>query len=259
MSDVPVVIIHGLLGSKKNWETMSKKISVATSKAVIAVDMRNHGESPHTDSHTYPELASDVLELINKLSISRTDIIGHSMGGRTGMVVALTKPDIVNSLIVVDISPISTPRALSDYFPNLAKAMRSVNFSDSQNVYKARNIAKEALVASGAIDSDAVGFILMNIGVRDDKSLGWFCNIDVLEKHFPDIASFPTEMNGKQYTGKTLFIGGENSRYLQAGDLSGIKNYFPVAELKYVQDAGHNVHADNPVAFFNLVKEFLTS
>lgn len=125
------------------------------------------------------------------------------------------QPDIVNSLIVVDISPISTPGTLSDYFPKLAKAMKTVNFKDSQNVYKARNIAKEALVASGAIDGDAVGFILMNIGVKEDKSLGWLCNIDVLEKYFPDIASFPNELNGKQYPGKTLFIGGENSRYLQ--------------------------------------------
>ncbi|CAH2266218.1 jg17804 [Pararge aegeria aegeria] len=90
-SEEPVVIIHGLLGSKKNWESMSKKINTATQKTVIAVDVRNHGESPHASSHTYPDLASDVSSLITKLSIKQAVIIGHSMGGRTAMVLALSE------------------------------------------------------------------------------------------------------------------------------------------------------------------------
>lgn len=87
----PIIIIHGLLGMRKNWESASKKINENTNKTVITVDMRNHGESPHTSSHTYLDLASDISHLISKLSLKTSHIIGHSMGGRTGMVLALTE------------------------------------------------------------------------------------------------------------------------------------------------------------------------
>lgn len=91
VDSTPIVLLHGLLGSKKNWDSMSKRIASATQKTVIAADARNHGESPHNDSHDYLDLASDVSELMNKLTITNAIVIGHSMGGRTGMVLALNE------------------------------------------------------------------------------------------------------------------------------------------------------------------------
>ncbi|XP_069356700.1 uncharacterized protein [Maniola hyperantus] len=255
----PVIVIHGLLGSKKNWESMSKKINAATQKTVIAVDVRNHGESPHANSHTYPDLASDVSSLITRLSIEQAAIIGHSMGGRTGMVLALSEPSKISKLLVVDISPVSTARILNNFFPKLIDAMKTVDFRNITNVVNARSVAKEKLVASGIMDADSTGFILMNIGVKQDKSIGWLCNIDVLKQHFTDIASFPNEMTEKQYMGPTLFIGGDQSNYIPPSDLTGIKKIFPNANLKYVKGVGHNVHAESPVEFLRLVKEFLTT
>ncbi|CAH2266220.1 jg17806 [Pararge aegeria aegeria] len=92
--------------------------------------------------------------------------------------------------------------------------MKTVDFQNINNVVNARTVARDKLVASGVVDADSTGFILMNIGVKQDKSIGWLCNIDVLKRHFTDIASFPSEMIGKQYAGPTLFIGGDKSNYI---------------------------------------------
>ncbi|XP_038217333.1 protein ABHD11-like [Zerene cesonia] len=254
----PVIVIHGLLGMKKNWESVSKSINESTNKAVIAVDVRNHGESPHTESHTYPELASDISQLISKLSIKSSHVIGHSMGGRTGMVLALTEPAKVASLIVVDISPVSTAGILNDFFPKLIEVMKAVNYKGADNISKARSIAKEHLVKSGLVKAESSGFLLINVGLRPDGSYGWLCNLNALNKHFPDIATFPSGLDGKQYSGPTLFIGGEESNYLPRQDLPGIKKYFPNAKLEYVKDVGHNVHAEDPNAFLKIVLRFLS-
>ncbi|XP_053617731.1 uncharacterized protein LOC128679475 [Plodia interpunctella] len=256
---IPVIILHGLLGSKRNWESMSKKIASELNKSVVAVDIRNHGESPHVGSHTYPELAEDVVQLLRTLSVSKADLIGHSMGGRTGMVVALTEPTKVSHLVVVDISPVSTAGILNDFFPKLIDIMKSSDIESQPNITAAKNIAKEKIYASGLVPPNApIHFILMNIGTRPDKKIGWNCNLDVLKQHFENIATFPSEMAGKSFDGPTLFVGGEESNYIPREDLPGIKNFFPKADLKYVPKAGHNVHAEDPNTFFKLVQEFLT-
>ncbi|CAH4027848.1 unnamed protein product [Pieris brassicae] len=199
---------------KKNWESVSKRINENTSKTVITVDVRNHGESPHTSSHTYHELASDISQLISKLSLKTSHIIGHSMGGRTGMVLALTEPSKIESLIVVDISPVSTAGILNNFFPKLIKAMRSTNFEGADHISKARSIGRDHLASSGLVKPESSGFILMNIGPVKGGSYGWTCNLDTLIKHFSDIATFPSNLIGKQYSGKTLFIGGDESNYI---------------------------------------------
>ncbi|XP_068623849.1 sn-1-specific diacylglycerol lipase ABHD11-like [Battus philenor] len=235
---------------------MSKKIGETIDKVVVAVDARNHGESPHHDSHTYIELASDVSNLMNTLNIKQADIIGHSMGGRTGMVLALTEPTKVSSLVVVDISPVSTAGALNDFIPNLLNAMKTVSFEGISNLNSAKTHVKDKLLESKAIDLDSIGFVLMNVGVKPDKSVGWLCNVNVLSKHFMDIATFP-DLSGKVYDGPTLFVGGGESPYIPPSDIDGIKKLFPKAELKYVEDAGHNVHAESPSEFQQIVTHFL--
>ncbi|XP_045517333.1 protein ABHD11-like [Pieris brassicae] len=257
-NNAPVIVIHGLLGMKKNWESVSKRINENTSKTVITVDVRNHGESPHTSSHTYHELASDISQLISKLSLKTSHIIGHSMGGRTGMVLALTEPSKIESLIVVDISPVSTAGILNNFFPKLIKAMRSTNFEGADHISKARSIGRDHLASSGLVKPESSGFILMNIGPVKGGSYGWTCNLDTLIKHFSDIATFPSNLIGKQYSGKTLFIGGDESNYIPPEDLNGIKKYFPKAELVYVKGVGHNVHAEDPSTFLKIVTKFLT-
>ncbi|XP_063833336.1 uncharacterized protein LOC135082470 [Ostrinia nubilalis] len=258
-SATPVIVLHGLLGSKRNWDSMSKSIASKMNTCVIAADLRNHGESPHDSSHAYVDLAEDVGQLIETIPVNKATIIGHSMGGRTGMVFALTKPDKVASLVVVDISPVSTAGILNNFFPRLIDAMKSVSFEGLNNVTAARNAAKEKILASGVVSNmEGMHFILMNITTRPDKTVGWACNLDALKNSFNSIASFPNnEMENKTYNGPTLFIGGKNSNYIPPNDITGIKQYFPKADLKYIPGVGHNVHAEDPSSFLRMVTEFL--
>ncbi|CAK1590409.1 unnamed protein product [Parnassius mnemosyne] len=169
----------------------------------------------------------------------------------------VNEPTNVSSLIVVDISPVSTARALNEFMPRLLDTMKSINFQGINDLNKAKLLVKEKLLQSKVIDLNSMGFILMNLGLKPDQSIGWICNVDTLSKYFMDIATFP-DLSGMVYKGPTLFVGGQESHYIQPSDINQIKKYFPNAELKYVEDAGHNVHAENPVAFLQLVTPFLT-
>ncbi|KAJ8713034.1 hypothetical protein PYW08_008338 [Mythimna loreyi] len=255
-----IVVLHGLLGSKRNWQSMCGKITAHTNKSVIVVDARNHGDSPHSDDHDYFSLAADVSQLISKLSIKKSTVIGHSMGGRTGMVLALTEPSKVARLIVVDISPIipTSGGRLLDFFPKLINVMISVDFNGMDTLEKAMNAAKTKIAESQLFSSeDSMYFILMNVGKLPDNSFGWKCNVKALKNNFVHIASFPN-MGGKTYDGPTLFIGGKLSDFIPPGDITGIQKLFPKANLVYIEGVGHNVHAEDPTAFFNVVAKFLS-
>ncbi|XP_050667624.1 protein ABHD11-like [Leptidea sinapis] len=257
-NDTPVIVIHGLLGMKKNWESVSKNINESINRSVVAVDVRNHGHSPHTATHTYPELAADISKLMEKLSIKRADIIGHSMGGRTGMALALTEQSKVNRLVVVDISPVSTAGVLNNFFPKLIDVMISIDFQDVENISQARSKAKAGLVASGIVEADTSGFLLMNVGFKPDNTIGWLCNLQVLKDYFTDIANFPKDLLTKKFDRPTLFVGGGESNYIPHEDLPGIRNLFPNVQVKYVANVGHNVHAEDPKSFLNIVIPFLS-
>ncbi|KOB66720.1 putative abhydrolase domain containing 11, partial [Operophtera brumata] len=212
-ANTPIIVLHGVLGSKKNWQSMSKMLSSATKKTVVTADARNHGESPHDDSHSYQDLASDVSLLMSKLTISKAHVIGHSMGGRTAMVLALTESAKVASMVVVDISPISTVGLLNDFFPRLLELMKTIDFT-GLDLGKGRTLAKAKIMASGLIQHEALmHFIIMNIGKRRDDTIGWMCNVDVLRSHFDMIAKFP-DMSGQTYDGPVMFIGGDQSNYI---------------------------------------------
>ncbi|KAL4711784.1 hypothetical protein ACJJTC_005953 [Scirpophaga incertulas] len=256
---IPIIVLHGLLGSKRNWDSISKRMATELNTCTVVADARNHGQSPHNNSHTYLDLAMDVSKLMTTLKIKKSTIVGHSMGGRTAMVLALTQPDVIHCLVIVDISPI--PRvdgALKKTFPNLMKVLKSVKFDGAKNISQARDLARKQILASGQIKNlEEMSFLLINIAERPNKQFYWLCNLDVLGESFQYIASFPKEMGSKKFNGPTLFIGGGNSDYIVPTDLHSIKNLFPEAELKYIPGAGHNVHAENPTKFFEIVKEFL--
>ncbi|XP_028036592.1 protein ABHD11-like [Bombyx mandarina] len=257
-NSVPILVIHGLMGSKKNFESIAKNIAATTKNTAITVDLRNHGDSPHTSSHTYLELAADISHLMKKVSVKRAKIVGHSMGGRTAMVLALTENPKVASLVVVDISPVSTAGLLNDFFPELLKVMETMEFQGKESISKARATVKKVIIESGVMKhDDSIDFILLNVGLKPNKRIGWLCNVETLKKYFESIATFPSEMKGKTYKGPTLFIGGGDSKYIPPEDIKGIRIFFPKAELKYIPNVGHNVHAEDPKTFLKLVNQFL--
>ncbi|XP_034827560.1 sn-1-specific diacylglycerol lipase ABHD11-like [Maniola hyperantus] len=253
----PVVILHGLLGSKNNWNSMSKAIHKSTGRKVISIDARNHGDSKHSPQHTYLHMAHDVMKLLKKLEISKISLLGHSMGGRTAMVLSLLCSDLVSSLIVVDISPVKTsPQIFS--MVNIFDAMAAVSIRSGIAMSKARKLADEQLKAVTP-DVNLRNFLITNLIQTNTGSYSWRVNIQALKDNFQqNIASFPSSLKGLQYSGPTLFIGGSLSDYIGKNDLAEIQEYFPLAEVQFIEGAGHWVHSQKPEKFLHVACSFLT-
>uniref|UniRef100_A0A2A4JL41 sn-1-specific diacylglycerol lipase ABHD11 n=1 Tax=Heliothis virescens TaxID=7102 RepID=A0A2A4JL41_HELVI len=253
---VPIVVLHGFLGSMKNVQNMCRRITSNTNRTVVAVDARNHGSSPYTDSHNYFDLAADVSRLITMLGVQKSILIGHSMGGRTAMVLALMEPSKVASQIIVDISPMTTTTNLKNTFPMVLEEMANIDFK-GMNLNKAKLFARKKIFATGFCPSERdLHLILMNIGLLKDETIGWKYNLNALRDNTNKILSFPT-IPEQQYFGPTLFLGGQLSYAVPPDDMPGIHELFPNAHLLFIKGAGHNVHLDNPYSFYEAVMQFL--
>lgn len=244
-SGPPLIILHGLLGANGNWHTLSRTAFRKIAR-VYAVDQRNHGRSPHADQIDYPTLAEDLRMFIDRHELAPADLLGHSMGGKTAMQAALSYPDRVNRLIVVDMAP----RAYPPEHEELLGALARVNPED----YESRDEIDDALaddVSSWRIRQ----FLLKNLDY-DGETYTWKMNLDAIRAHYDDItAAIPADAT---FEGPTLFIRGGESEYIADADLEGIRERFPSAELVTIDDAGHWVHADAPEAFAEVVVDFLT-
>uniref|UniRef100_A0A2A4JLE5 sn-1-specific diacylglycerol lipase ABHD11 n=1 Tax=Heliothis virescens TaxID=7102 RepID=A0A2A4JLE5_HELVI len=241
-ASVPIFVLHDCLGSKANWEHICQRITMSTNMTVIAVDARNHGDSPEASSHGYYDLAEDITYLLNSLNIDKGIFIGHSMGGRTAMLYALTEPTKVASLVVVDISPASIPNCLAEFYPKAVDVLSSVEFND-MDLDKAKLAARKEILDSGLFQSEIdLQLILMNIARMKNNYIGWKYNLDALKSNMSKILSFPT-VPEKQYYGPALFLAGQLSYALKPDDMPGIHRLFPNAHLFYVQGAGHNAEA----------------
>lgn len=244
----PLIILHGLLGSLGNWESLARKWSEDC--WVIAVDQRNHGKSPHTDSISYEEMSEDLKELIKLLNIESCNLLGHSMGGKAAMVFALSNPELVNKLIVADIMPVSTQQGHQYIF----EAMQSMPFEKIMS----RNDADDWL-SSRIVSSPVRQFILKNLSRTDNGIYEWSLNLKAIVQNYEQLMQFPTTP-GKQYLGQTLFIKGELSDYINSFDFAPItRQLFPNAKLQTIEEAGHWLHAEQPEVFFTMVKEFIES
>ncbi|XP_066148937.1 sn-1-specific diacylglycerol lipase ABHD11 isoform X2 [Euwallacea fornicatus] len=253
----PFIIAHGLLGSKQNWTSLCKAYTQKFNppRKVIALDLRNHGESTHSDEHTYNHLVEDVKQFLIDNNISKAALMGHSMGGRCAMLFALKYPEFLEKLVVVDISPVNLSPNIHE-MPIILDTMRRVQMPSNVPLSQSRNIINEQL-KKVITDKGIRAFILTNLtAVGDNKSYKWRVNIPTLLKQFKEIAKFDT-VEGLQYKGETLFIGGAKSDYIPRSDFPKILQLFPNAELKYIEGAGHWVHAEKPSEFLKITMEFL--
>ncbi|KOX71664.1 Abhydrolase domain-containing protein 11 [Melipona quadrifasciata] len=253
-SKQPIIIMHGLFGSKTNWNLLSKTIHRDTNRKVITIDARNHGDSPHSSDMTYSHMAEDIVQLMNDLGFEKSILIGHSMGGSAMMYVALNYPQLVEKLIIVDMSPVRTSPQLIN-MEKIFKAMRTANLEGVTTLTKARTSVKDQL--STAIKSLPLRqFLAMNLVEADNGKFKWRVNLPVLEKNFAQIAVFP-DVGSKMYNGSTLFIGGSNSDYIKIEDHDKIKKLFPSASFIYINGADHWVHADKPTEFLKTTIDFI--
>ncbi|SIS48209.1 alpha/beta fold hydrolase [Neptunomonas antarctica] len=239
----PLVILHGLFGTLENWGSQIKALSEHFQ--VIAVDLRNHGRSPHTDDMNYALMVDDIINLLDDLGLDKVNLMGHSMGGKVAMQLALTHPERLNKLIVVDISPV----AYEHHHKDVLKGLFSIDLAH----IKSRTDADKQLGAY--IPEPGIrAFLLKNLYRDENKQFQWRMNLPVLDKHYDDISAAPT---GHPFNGKTLFIKGEESHYIQTDHRDGILALFPKATYKIIQGAGHWPHAEKPAIFTKILINFL--
>ena len=244
-SGPPLIILHGLLGAHANWHTLSRTAFQRVAR-VFAVDQRNHGRSPHADGIDYPTLAADLRTFIDRHGLAPADLLGHSMGGKTAMQTALTFPDRVNRLIVVDMAPKAYP-------PEHAPLLEALARIDPTN-YNSRDEI-DAVLAEDVPSLRIRQFLLQNLNY-DGETYTWRMNLDAIRAHYDDLTTaLPARGT---FDGPALFVRGGESDYVTDADLEEIREYFPAAELVTIDGADHWVHADAPEAFAEVVTDFLT-
>ncbi|WP_115718452.1 alpha/beta fold hydrolase [Gallaecimonas mangrovi] len=239
-----VILIHGLFGSLDNLGNLARSLEDAF--CVTSVDLRNHGKSFHTDDTSLTAMAGDIIALMDALNLKSASLVGHSLGGKVAMQVALSNANRVNKLVVADIAPVTYQHRHHD---NVFEALTKVDVSQ----YQSRKDVEDAI--SPYIEEQGTRlFILKNL-VKDGDGFRWRINVPVLLEHYQQVLQAPT---GEPFTDPTLFIKGGNSPYLTEAHSQAVGERFPKAQLKVISGVGHWLHAEKPAVFNKLVRDFLS-
>ncbi|REC96186.1 alpha/beta fold hydrolase [Kushneria indalinina] len=242
----PLIVVHGLFGSADNWRSHTKYWR--QTRRVVAVDLRNHGRSPHAPGMGYEDMAADVLGVMDQLDIDQCDLLGHSMGGKVAMTLARHHPNRVARLIVADIAPVAYEHGHDDIF----RAHRLVEDA----LPESRKEADDAMAE--AIDSQTTRQFLATNLARDDQGiLGWRVGLDFIEEGYGDIVAPPG--GEAPFEGPTLVLRGENSNYIENDMLPLINEVMPAARVETIKGAGHWLHAEQPEAFLRSIDDFLNA
>lgn len=236
----PLLIVHGLFGSARNWGAIARRM--AEDRQVISVDMRNHGASPHLPSHSYADLADDLAETIRDLGVT-PDIVGHSMGGKAAMVLALREPALLRRLVVADIAPVAYTHSQA----HLIDAMRRLDLTGIE-----RRSQADARLATDIESPQVRAFLLQSLDLDARK---WVLNLDVLDAAMAEITGWPA-VSG-QFDGPVLFLSGGDSDYVQTEHRPAIKTLFPNAKFARIPGTGHWLHAEKPQEFTATLRVFL--
>jgi pimeloyl-ACP methyl ester carboxylesterase len=238
----PVVVLHGLFGSARNFGTVQR--ALAPLFRVIAMDARNHGASPHADGMRYATLAADALETLGSLKVERAAVIGHSMGGKTAMTIAVMAPERVGRLLVADIAPVAYQHAND----SVADAMRAIPLHAGLTRAEA-----DAALVDAVPDAAVRTFLIQNLQLGPQPR--WRIGLDEIASAIPDLEGWETPAG--TYSGPTLFVSGAQSNYVLPEHRPTIRALFPTARFVSVKHAGHWLHADNPAGFLSVVEAFL--
>lgn len=239
-----IIILHGLLGSLDNWQTIAKQLS--STHQVYIIDQRNHGRSPHTDEMNYELLVQDVVEFCAQQQILKTTVIGHSMGGKTAMLLALLHPELIDKLFVVDIAPTFYDGGHESILFAMAEApLKSTDRREDIDKFLQPRIH----------DFGVRQFILKNLSRNEKGQFEWKCNFEALILNYRLLMDFPKVE--KQFSDKTYFIKGEASNYINQDNWDACDQYFPNNEIIEIENAGHWVHADNPTRFLEKINQLL--
>lgn len=237
-TETPTLLVaHGLFGSARNWGVVAKRL--AEGREVVAVDMRNHGASPWHDEHSYEAMAGDLREVMGD---GRWDVLGHSMGGKAAMVLALRHPECVRRLVVADIAPAAYGHTQAP----LIRAMRAVDLSAVSRRSEVRAQLEDVP------DDGTRDFLCQSLDLGERR---WSLNLDALEREMPRIMGFP-DLDGA-FDGPALFLAGADSDYVRPEHHARIRTLFPAATFEAIPGAGHWLHADRPREVEAAVRRFL--
>lgn len=240
----PLIILHGYFGMGDNWKSQAN--SLADTYQVHMIDQRNHGRSFHSDDFDYELLVEDLENYFDFHQIKSSYLLGHSMGGKTAMLFAVTHPEKVEKLLVADIAPKNYP----PHHHQILDALNAVDFSKISLRTEVDAVLKEYIEEEGVRQ-----FLLKNVYRKTKDTLDFRFNLESLTENNNEVgAPLPGFV---EYDGEVLFLKGANSGYISDDDSTLIKAHFSKAEIKTISNAGHWLHAENPVEFLKEVRHFL--
>ncbi len=242
---LPLVLIHGLFGSASNWHAISRRL--AAGRRILVPDLRNHGQSPWDPRMDYRAMAADLTALLDAEGIPRAHLVGHSMGGKAAMWLALSAPERVGSLVVADIAPVA-------YASRHGKLVRTLAALPLGEIADRRDA--DARLAASISSAPVRGYLLQNLAHDRIGGWRWRVNLEALAQSLEALLGFP-ESAGMQFPGAVLFLYGSRSDYVTGEGLPRIRALFPLARLRTIPNAGHWVYADQPEAFVAAVDGFL--
>ena len=240
----PLIILHGLLGSADNWRSMSRRLGAHYK--VLAVDLRNHGRSPHSDIFDYDVMVADLREFVEQQALTRIMPLGHSIGGKVAMQFAIDYSEQVDRLVIVDIGP--KPYEPSQRY--ILEALRSLDLTRCKSFADV-----DAALAAEVSGESLRQFLLKNLARDENGRLRWKVHLEAIDRNYDKLARGLAP--GRTFDKPTLFIRGGRSNYIEDDDALLIRQIFPRAEIATLPEAGHWVHVDAPEEFFQTVLNFL--
>lgn len=241
----PLIILHGLFGSSDNWLSIARELE--SRFKVYLVDQRNHGDSPHSDEFTYAAMAADIKEFVEEHALEKPVLMGHSMGGKTAMTFAVTYPELLKKLVVVDIAP----RYYPVHHDRILEGLQSIDVDNLQS----RREADKALAAY-VPELGVRQFLLKNLGRSGKGGYEWKINLPVISGQIENVGEAIGEEG--RFEKPVFFINGEKSGYInRERDEPLIQRIFPKAKIETIAGAGHWVHAEKPAAVVEKVRTFM--
>jgi len=244
-SGQPLIILHGYFGMSDNWKSLGTEFS--KNFEVHLIDQRNHGRSFHADDFDYELLVEDLYNYIQHYHLEFTILLGHSMGGKVAMQFAVTYPELVDKLIVADISP----RFYTPHHEDILAALNAVNFSLHNTRKKVKDVLRIYIK-----EEDVLQFLLKNVYWKSKNELAFRFNLHSLMEHNSEVGEALPSFT--QFNDETLFLKGENSNYITEDDKPLIETHFPNSKIVTIKNAGHWLHAENPTQFYEEVINYLT-
>jgi pimeloyl-ACP methyl ester carboxylesterase len=243
-SGEPLIILHGLLGSLDNWQSVAKEY--AEHFTVFIIDQRNHGKSPHADAFSYDLLVQDLLAFCEQQHIYKTHLLGHSMGGKVAMQFALENQDFIDKLLIADIAPVAYAPEHNEIF----KALRGI---DAKTMKSRKEV--ELALAQTIKNFGVRQFLMKGLTRGENNVFEWKFNLESIWKNYDNILDI--FHSDEIFLGETLFINGSNSSYVLPEHQILINQYFPKNKRETISNAGHWLHAEQPEEFCSKTLKFL--